>query len=52
MFIVASDLNEAQRERLTISHSIRGMNVTAYNIDAVQTVAKILLINDNALLTE
>ena len=38
MFIVASDLNEAQRERLTSSLSLQGMNVTANTLDAVQTV--------------
>ena len=38
MFIVASDLNEAQRERLTSSLSLRGINVTAYTLDAVQRV--------------
>ena len=38
MFIVASDLSEAQRERLTSSLSLQKMNVTAYTFDAVNTV--------------
>ena len=38
MFNVASDLSEAQRERLTSSLSLRGMNVTVYTLEAVKTV--------------
>ena len=38
MFIVASDLSEAQRERLTSSLSLQGVNVTAYTFEAVRTV--------------
>ena len=38
MFIVASDLSEAQRERLTSSLSLKGVNVTAYTFEAVRTV--------------
>ena len=38
MFIVASDLSEAQRERRTSSLSLQKMNVTAYTFDAVNTV--------------
>ena len=38
MFIVASDLDEAQRERLTSSLSLRNMTVTAYTLDSVQAV--------------
>ena len=38
MFIVASDLNEAQRERLTSSLALLEMNVTAYTLEAVKTV--------------
>ena len=37
MFIVGSDLNEAQRERLTSSLSLRYITVTAYTLDTVQT---------------
>ena len=38
MFIVGSDLNEARRERLTSSLSLRNITVTAYTLDTVQTV--------------
>ena len=38
MFIVACDLSESQRERLTSSLSLKGMNVTAYTVEAVKTV--------------
>ena len=38
MLVVASDLSEAQRERLTGSFSLQGMNVTAYTFEAVGTV--------------
>ena len=38
MFIVASDLSEAQRERLTSSLSLQGVEVTAYTFEAVRTV--------------
>ena len=38
LFIVGSDLNEAQRERLTSSLSHRNITVTAYTLDTVQTV--------------
>ena len=38
MFIVASDLSKAQRERLTSSLSLRGMNVPAYTFEAARTV--------------
>ena len=38
MCIVVSDLNEAQRERLTSSLSLQGMNVTVYTLEAVKTV--------------
>ena len=38
MFIVASDLGEAQRERLTSSLSLKGINVAAYTFDTVRTV--------------
>ena len=37
MFIVASDLTEAQRERLTSSLSLKGMNITVYTFEAVRT---------------
>ena len=37
-FIVASDLSEAQRERLTNSLSLKGMNVTVHTHEAVKTV--------------
>ena len=38
MFTVAGDPREAQRERLTSSLSLHNMNITAYTLDAVQTV--------------
>ena len=38
MFIVAGDLNDAQRGRLTSSLSFQGMNVTDYKLEAVKTV--------------
>ena len=38
MFIVASDLDEAQRERLTSTLSLRNITVNACTLDAVQTV--------------
>ena len=38
MFTVASDLSEAQRERLTSSLSFQGVNVTAYTFEAVRKV--------------
>ena len=38
MFTVASDLSEAQRERLTSSLSLQGVTVTAYTFEAVRTV--------------
>ena len=38
MFIVAGDPDEAQSERLTSSLSLRNKTVTAYTLDAVQTV--------------
>ena len=38
MFLVGSDVNEAQRERLTSSHSLRNTTVTAYTLDTVQPV--------------
>ena len=38
MFIVATDLSEAQRERLTSSLSLRNMTVTANTLDSVHTV--------------
>ena len=38
MFIAASDVNEAQRERFTSSLSLRNMTVTAYTLDSVQAV--------------
>ena len=36
MFIVVSDLSEAQRKRLTSPLSLQGMNVTAYTFEAVK----------------
>ena len=36
MFLVGSDVNEAQRERLTSSLSLRDITVTAYTLDTVQ----------------
>ena len=39
MFIVASDLSESQRERLTSTLSLQGMSVPAYTLDVVQTVS-------------
>ena len=38
MFIVASDLSEAQRERLMSALSLQGMDVTAYTFEAVRKV--------------
>ena len=38
MFIVASDLGEAQKERLTSALSLKGLNVTVYTLEAVKTV--------------
>ena len=38
MFIVASDLSEAERERLISSVSLEGVNVTVYTSEAVNTV--------------
>ena len=38
MFIVASDLSEIQRERLTSTLSFRGMNVPVVTLEAVKTV--------------
>ena len=38
MFVVGSDLNETQRERLTSSLSLRNIADTAYTLDTVQTV--------------
>ena len=37
MFIVASDLSQAQRKRLTSSLSLRRMNVPAYTLEAIRT---------------
>ena len=37
MFIVAADLSEAQRERLTRSLSLRRTKITAYTVQAVRT---------------
>ena len=36
MFVVASDLSEAQRERLTSFLSLQGMNVAVYTLEAVK----------------
>ena len=38
MFIVATDLSEAQRERLTNSLSLQGMDICAYTFETVRTV--------------
>ena len=38
MFTVGSDVNEAQRERLTSSLSLRNITVTAYTLDTVSPV--------------
>ena len=38
MFTVASDLGEAQRERLTSSLSLQGVDVTAYTFERVRAV--------------
>ena len=38
MFNVASDLSEAQRERLASSFSLQGVNVTVYTFEAGRTV--------------
>ena len=38
MFIIPSDLSEAQRERLTSLLSLRGVNVTACTFESVRTV--------------
>ena len=38
MFVVASDLSEAQRERLMSALSLQGMDVTACTFDAVRKV--------------
>ena len=38
MFIVACDLSESQREPLTSFLFFKGMNVTAYKVEAVKTV--------------
>ena len=38
MFTVALDLSEAQRERLTSSHSLQEVEVTAYTFEAATTV--------------
>ena len=38
MFIVASDLSEAQRERLTGSLSLQGLDVPAETFEAARTV--------------
>ena len=38
MFIVASDLSEAQKERLTISLSLQQVDVTAYTFEGVREV--------------
>ena len=38
LFIVASDLSEAQRERLTSSLSLKGVSDTAHTFEAVRTV--------------
>ena len=38
MFIVASDLSEAQRERLTSSISLQGADVTACTYEGVRAV--------------
>ena len=48
MFIVAGDLDEAQRGRLTSSLSLRNMNITDCTLDAVQTVFVELLCTDTA----
>ena len=37
MLFVACDLTDAQRERLTSSLSLKGMNITAYTFEAVRT---------------
>ena len=37
MFIVVSGLTEAQRERLTSSLSLKGLNIIAYTFEAVRT---------------
>ena len=39
MFNVASDLSEAQRERLTSSLSLKGVSDTDYTFEAVGTVS-------------
>ena len=39
LFIVASDLSEAQRERLKSSFSLKGVSDTAYTFEAVRTVS-------------
>ena len=44
MFIVGSNLNEAQRERLTSSLSLRNISVRAYTLDTVQPVFVELLL--------
>ena len=36
LFLVASDLSEAQRERLTSSFSLKEMNITAYTFETVR----------------
>ena len=38
MFIVACDLGEAQRERLTSSLSLQGVEVTAYTFEAIRKI--------------
>ena len=38
MVIVASELSETQRDRLTTSFSLQGMNVTFYALEALKTV--------------
>ena len=38
MVIVASELSEAQKDRLTISFSLQGMNVAVYTLEAMKTV--------------
>ena len=38
MFVVASDLSETERERLTSSLSLQGMYVTVFTLEAVKTL--------------
>ena len=44
MFIVASDLSEAQSERLTSSLSLQGMDISAYTFEAARNSVRAIVL--------